>query len=234
MQKTWGWTDEECTQRVPGLSDARSICIGIDPNKSKTILLLGDSHAQHLIPGMRARWQDANLVTLVFPGCKIIQDWESNKGKCLTLIDYVFNNIDFWDNVDSVVISMRQNASIAEGARSTIKFLQSKGLKDIVYVGPIYEFEGSFAEILSQNIDATISELDQIAKKSIRDYVKGEASEIAEGIPGDVTYINTYDLLCPRDECLIFTKDGIPVLFDANHYTVAGSKTFVRMWPDLF
>jgi hypothetical protein len=39
----------------------------------------------------------------------------------------------------------------------------------------------------------------------------------------NATVIKTIDLFCPEDECMVFNRDGIPLYYDNDHLSEAGS-----------
>ena len=229
------WTVPECTARLAGFENLKSICLEIENPDAATLLLMGDSHAQHLYPGMKERWPDTNILTIMDGGCKLILDQKNKSPDCDELRDATFES-DIWEDVDSVVLALRWNREFFDNTIKTTKWLHDRGIK-VWLVGPMPEFSPGINELYAANSDKTLRELAEIANANLKTWPFELHTELMERV-GSVDYINFIDpieIRCESDiNCLLFTPNGEPLTFDESHLSIPGSTWFVTKMPDIF
>jgi hypothetical protein len=65
--------------------------------------------------------------------------------------------------------------------------------------------------------------LSAVLSKEIKQWPFEAESYYREELPSYVTYVSIIDRLCDHQNCSVFTPEGLPMLFDGNHFTLAGA-----------
>lgn len=206
-------------------------CLSIDSSR-RNILLIGDSHAAHLIEGLRSQIPEINFLQATSSGCRPLLD-ASGEDRCVQLMQYIFSEFLPSHHLDAVILSGRWRDYEVGPAIKTAAAIASKSANRVVISGPIIEFDQSLPRLIAlamrQGVDANSYTTPNIIRKQ-RDI---DASFSQSPLPDNVYYFSIYGALT-KGNCRSVYIDGEPRQFDYGHMTKAGSDCVARiMRPQL-
>lgn len=197
----------------------KSECLKIS-STMKNVLIVGDSHAAHLWPGLQSVYPQINFIQATASGCKPLINSIGEK-RCTDLVQYVFNEFLPKNHVDTVILSGRWQDSEVTDAISTATRLREYA-QTVVISGPIVEYDQPLPRILARSVSKNTAE-DELAKSYRREQQKQTDKLFANSqMPKGLKYISVYDLLCSKN-CQLWSQNGVPVQFDYGHLTKEGS-----------
>jgi peptidoglycan/LPS O-acetylase OafA/YrhL len=222
-------------------------CLAIADRAKPTIMVVGDSHAAHLLEGLAALARGrANLVALTATYCTpLIERVEIGAGesatpRCQAINDFVFERIRAI-KPDILVVGayfdqyLRQRTFIypgyADELSKSLRRLHDEGVRSIVVAGqvPLWSpwmrvlvgrdvLERGWApEYSTVGLEAGSLDVDRELKR--RDWGEGAA------------YVSQASSLCDSEGCRRLVGPSLPddiLSFDYGHYTVQGSLFAVR------
>ena len=217
-------------------------CVADDP-KRKHVLLLGDSHTAQLYAGLASEFPEINFSQVTHASCRsVVPDSfeRKNATDCTRMSQFVYGDYLLHHHVDTVILSGRWTRFDLPGLEKAVRWLQEHNLKVIV-IGPTIEFDVPLPHILAtslrghsadrpdRHVQAPVQEFDKVLGHFVREKM---------GIP----YISMFEDLChsqvgvkakSRYEtsagCPLYAAPGVPILFDTDHMTTAGSKLFASV-----
>ena len=195
------------------------------------VVLLGDSHAEHLFLGLAEYKPDLNISFYILDGNPYISNPQFNN---------IFNELLNNQKPQHIVLTMyylvrldSAASGLYEGFAATIKALKDAG-KTVSLVGNVPSFHQNPgycvyalpSKKLSSSCYITIDE----AKRQSRVY-----HSLLEKLSKEygVTYIDIAAPLCTDTRCAM-TNDGAVLYRDKNHLNILGSKLIGRYIHDIF
>ena len=202
-------------------------CLPQQPDRP-TYLIVGNSHAAHLVTGMSTVFADANWQQITGVGCLPDDDEKTEASSCKELRSFLFDSYLPEHHVDAILLSSDWELPYIGQLGSTLDRLAKFPVKVFV-VGPIMRYDRPLPELLVEQV-----EHGQDPAKPLRAHYDPKVPEaaailktIVENHPG-VRYISVLDLLCERGACITTTPDGTPLQSDDSHLTRAGSIYLAR------
>jgi peptidoglycan/LPS O-acetylase OafA/YrhL len=192
----------------------------------KSILLLGDSHAAQLLPGLVAVFPEREILQADVAGCRpLLVEPRHAQSECPELNSLIFNTYLQDHHVDKVILAGEWTSLDLDALTQTIDYLRQRHISTVL-VGPAIEYDQGLPRLLAIGLrDRNLDEI--LAHRSPEpqqlDRVMAGLADTRWHIP----YISIYQNLCTPD-CPFFAAPGAPLLFDSNHFTAAGSILFVR------
>lgn len=209
----------------------RKACLPDIPGRP-TYMIFGDSHAAAMSYGLREVAAGANILQISGVGCPGITTLQdASSGACPSLIDLAVNEIPKTRHVDGVYLASRWNLGrIGRGPgwnatwlpelAKTVEAFKKQGIK-VTIIGPMPEYQVRLPRVLARSLESGDSLLPER-------YIQPEALAL-DGImqrfakENDVAYISVADLICKPEHCETFGAPLVPLLFDTDHLTDAGS-----------
>lgn len=184
------------------------------------VILLGDSHAEHLFIGLAEAKPNLNIAYYLKAGVPYV----TNKQ-----FDTIFNEIINNGQAQHIVIAMfyygKQNSKdfgLYDGLSITIKKLLNAG-KTVSLVGdvPKFDFSPVYCTVSKENINSRYCQLSNeklIIQRQVYDPILNKlANEF------NVKYITIDAPLCQQEKCLM--TDGTSIFYrDDHHLNILGSK----------
>lgn len=182
-------------------------------------LLLGDSHAGHLMHALKDALPDINLQVAGASGCRPVIDAEGSDW-CTQLIPFVLNDHIPAKKLDGVILSARWTPQEADRLVATAAYLATHA-SHVIVLGPAVEYLDAFPKLLARN--------KLWGSKSLEDFRNPLTRQLDEDLqarswPENVRYVSLYDLMCAGDKCTLLTQTGEPYHFDYGHYTDAAAR----------
>ena len=207
----------------------KNTCLALKPGQ-KTFLVVGDSHAAHLWPGLQAVFQNVNFLQATASGCKPVVG-SSGARRCTALIQFIFDKFLPHNHLDGIILSARWEKLDLAKVRETTEALRPYADKIFVF-GPIVEYDRPLPRILALGLGS--NEFEFAAK--YRRSEQGETDQaFAAALSNDpAVYLSVYRALC-SPQCVVWAKKDVPLQFDYGHLTREGSMYLAaRLGPDLF
>ncbi len=198
-----------------------------------TLMLIGDSQAQHLLPGIKSRWPDVNLAVFAAGGCKPIRGYQKDTPRCSQLREELFRKFDGWRHVDLVIVSVRQNEDTVEGVAATAEWIAKKGVP-VWLISGYLEHQPSLSELVAQHPQIGVDELDRLAQGARAEGAFSIANQVQRTTPPGVTFVDARRIFCGDGHCVTFVDHGTtkaPINANGFHLSTAGSEWFVSKLP---
>ena len=218
----------------------KATCLSEDLTR-KHYLLVGDSHAAQLYPGLRAVFPELNISQATITTClPLLTPPPDLQSECDGKIwNYVYGEYLIHHHVDAVLIAGRwREADFPELGR-TIVWIQQHGIQVILF-GPNPEFDVRLPRLLTLSLfDPKLALIDR--HRRIEPLQTDEKLSALARNEWKIRYISAFENLCATNVkskaetplqtnlgCPVYAALGVPLLFDSNHFTVDGSILFAR------
>nr|WP_298685035.1 acyltransferase family protein [uncultured Dongia sp.] len=181
-------------------------------------IVIGDSHANDLVNGLKKVNPEINFLQATAAGCKPVLD-QPGQRLCRNLMEMMFFKFLPSAKVDGIIISARWKRDDLPYLKETMRLLSTYAPRVIV-VGPHVEYKHDLPSLMALSVlQDDPSLLDKSRKTGQRDIDTLYQRELAEmGVP----YFSLYDAICTAGNCRTVSGDGIPLSFDYGHLTESG------------
>jgi peptidoglycan/LPS O-acetylase OafA/YrhL len=199
-------------------------CLQTDPQRAN-VLLMGDSHAAHLRPGLLASFPQVYWLQATASGCRPTWPLRGEK-RCTDLLRSVIESPPA-GHLDAVMISARWQPSDLDAVLAMAQRLRPL-TKRVVVMGPIAEYGLPLPQLLALadlRHDPTLPSRFLDAQPFAVDSLFAHRLAAA-----GIEYHSALAALCPERQCRTVTADEVPLQFDYGHLTVAGSDWLARQW----
>jgi hypothetical protein len=181
------------------------------------ILILGDSHAADLWPGLSSTFPNVNFLQATASGCRPTLN-SIGAARCTKLVNYVIHEYLPKNRISMVIMSARWEMGDAEGVAATARALSLVADKVLV-VGPMPEYRRPLPILLAQSTE----DLEQAYANGFRspDIELIDRSFSRKMTESNIEYLSLVDLLC-NPQCKVIVNHA-PMEFDSGHLTEEGS-----------
>jgi peptidoglycan/LPS O-acetylase OafA/YrhL len=206
------------SERTADVYDAGN-CIRPDGGGARAALV-GDSHADHYMRGIRAVWPDLEVTQINASGCKPLFG-DDGFPVCRELMRRALETWLPEGRYDRVILAARWTADDLALLPDTIARLRAHAAEVVVF-GPVVEYRAPLPRLLATG-KVTPGEpagrWSLAAEKAALDRRLGEVVTAAGG-----RHVSIVGSMCAgSDACLTTTPDGAPVQFDYGHLTDEGA-----------
>ncbi len=196
-------------------------CMHIE-NDRKNFLLLGDSHAASVWPGVVSALAPANVLQANVSSCRPLLR-ESGTAICKQMMTYVFQDFLTHNKIDGLLLHGRWEAKDIDGLDETIRWADQRGVP-VILLGPYPEYDAPLPRLLAYSI--AWHEPDYASQHLQSEPLKVDEllQKMAES-RWHVSYVSLYQAICHRNVCTEYADSGhtIPMLSDDHHISEAGS-----------
>ncbi len=214
-----------------------SVCLADVPGRPQ-VLLLGDSHAGAIYPGLKAVFPQLNLSQLNAAGCTpVLHHPKWLFVDCSAVNRFLFEVYLPHHHVDTVLLVARWFGWDIDDLGETIAWFHQHHIKVILF-GPSIEFDQSLVRLLQiarQDNDPTVLTRHRAPLAQQMDRQMAALARDQWHVP----YISMVQDLCPpptpqpastltADGCAVYAAPGIALLYDTDHLSPAGSLLFAR------
>jgi peptidoglycan/LPS O-acetylase OafA/YrhL len=208
----------------------KDICLGVRRDR-RNFLLVGDSHAAHLWPGLQAVRSDINFLQATASGCPALRGSQGAK-RCTGVLAFVFDTFLPAHHLDAILLSGRWVSTNLAELQKTVAYLRPFADR-VVVLGPIVEYDQPLPRLLARSIldrDPGLPARHRVTKQRAIDRI------LTEGLRASgAEYFSLYAALCPGGECTVWASTGVPLQFDYGHLTERGAELALeRLGPGLF
>jgi peptidoglycan/LPS O-acetylase OafA/YrhL len=209
----------------------QSDCLAVSP-RLPNFLIIGDSYAAHLWPGLQEVYPNVNFLQATGAGCKPIIG-ARGEPYCTGMKKFIFEKFLPHTHLDGIIVSARWQQDEIQAAVRTAQDLQPYADRVFIF-GPIIEYNQALPKILawaiaSNKTEASFAEIHRLAAPKEIDRTFSAAL-----LSGSVEYVSVYRALCDPI-CEIWATGHVPLQFDYGHLTREGSIELARkVGPQLF
>jgi hypothetical protein len=213
-------TDQGCFIYDKGPHGWGPNCLLWDPAKPN-YLLLGDSHTAELWSGLHTAYPEINFLEAAAASCyPVIHHALGEAGFCTQPIDEMLYKFLPAHRIDMVVLSARWKTDYAGRIADTLDWFRAKNVA-VTLIGPTPFYDSALPRLLltadrtkdpgfpDQHWDHSLIQFDD----------QLSALAAAHG----ATYVSMLRLLCSGYSCSIADAQGLPLLYDVEHFTEEGS-----------
>ncbi len=198
-------------------------CLRRDKDRP-TLLIVGDSHAAHLWPGLHGEGHDWNVLQATQTGCRPVLPERRADGKRVPACRVFFRHIlEEWlpaHPVDTVVLAGRWIGADLADLPAAIQAAK-RGARRVLLVGPIQQYGAALPRYLVREAggaDGTARERGLVAGPFALDPAMRRLAA-AQG----ADYVSLIDSLCQGRHCRAMATATVPLQFDYGHLTSEGS-----------
>jgi hypothetical protein len=191
-----------------------------------SILLVGDSHALQLYPGLAAEFPEFDILQATSAGCvPPLESQSPSPSGCEKLGQFIYGDFLLHHHVDMILLSGRWRPDKFAQIKSTIDFAREHG-SSIAIVGPNIEYDTPLPRLVATSMRDSkpwIVEAHRSLVPERLDRLMAVQARDAWHVP----YISIYADLCSAG-CPLLAAPAIPMLLDSDHLTREGSLRFAR------
>ncbi|WP_432382711.1 acyltransferase family protein [Duganella sp. P38] len=186
-----------------------------------SVLLLGDSHAAHLWPGLNALGDDLNILQATHTGCRPLLTSGQGGSACQR---FTRNMLSTWlpqHPVDTVLLAGRWERADLARLPDTIAAARQYA-KHVIVVGPIPQYAAALPRFLvrqEQTHDDTLTQ-----RGLVNGPLELDPQMRKVAINAGATYVSLFESLCQQRRCVTMAGPDEPLQFDYGHLTAGGSK----------
>ncbi len=198
-----------------------SKCMQIESDK-KNYLILGDSHAATIWPGLVSALAPSNVLQASVSACRPVLR-QSASSTCHQMMDYVFNDFLIHNKIDGLLLHARWETRDLDALTETIQWADQHAVP-VILLGPYPEYDAPLPRLLGYSI--AWHESDYASRHRLTDPPKMDKllQQMAES-RWHVPYVSLYQALCQGGTCAEYADaaHSIPMLTDTDHFTEPGS-----------
>lgn len=186
-----------------------------------TVLILGDSHAGHLLPGLSAVFPAINFAEAYSSGCRPVLG-SRGRAECVELMTKSLEDFVPIARLNAVIIAARWRNGDVDRLAETVRYLE-KYVQKVIVVGQTMEYSSSLPDlIVGASLprgaawhwqDNSLMPQMQAINGAVQSAIAGTAAE----------FINPIEYLCPSGECTLEPLHGVPMQHDYGHLTPEAS-----------
>lgn len=190
------------------------------------VLLLGDSHAAHLGPGLRANFPGSAISQVTAAGCRpAIAYRPSRYPFCTQLMHWALGEYIAQNSPDLVVLAARWDEEDLAALGDLLAALRDDG-QTVLVVGPAAEWAQFVPRLLAiAHERGQMSELPDGMLLPSRAALDRHMALLAAET--GAAYVSLHSIQCDP-ECRYFGSSGTPLVVDDAHFTQEASELFAR------
>ena len=189
-----------------------------------SVLLLGDSHAAHLAPGLIANFPGSAVSQVTAAGCRPVLGAErGNYPFCAELMEWAFGEHIPQSDPDLIILAGRWEAGDLAALSETLAALNGEG-REVLLVGPAAEWSQFVPRLLAMSVERG-------AGPGLPDAMRGERPRLLDPRLREIAaqsgsdYVSLMKIQCDP-ACLYFAPSGAPTIIDHDHFTHEASALF--------
>jgi len=208
---------------------ARECVVEVESHPGEGTLLWGDSHAAHLVPGIRARGTRTGFAQLSATSCPPILGYSARgRPNCERTNRWVLEWVRKFRPATVILAASWPSYDGYEAVAGTIRALKGLGTPRVVLVGPVMSFRERVATVLArQSTDEHVPERIPSTRLGRLRRVDSELKSLAAAAGAE--YVSPLDVTCDERGCLVAPggEAAHMLVFDQSHLTPVGSRYLV-------
>lgn len=220
------WGDCAITESNRDTVFANPACDEIGPGKGG-FLLLGDSHAASLWPGLKLVSSDRPVQLASIWGCRISLEGTGSP-VCDRAIHFIFDQYLSTHPGSELLLESQWYPGSMPGLAGIIRWSKEHGVRTTVF-GPVAEYDAPLPRLLAYSIAWHKPELPQ-EHLALSSRAMDEQMAMLGTAKWHVPYVSLYRATCDAKNCTEYADgtDDIPLLRDGDHLSKEGAVLIVR------
>jgi peptidoglycan/LPS O-acetylase OafA/YrhL len=202
-------------------------CMHVEIDR-KNYLILGDSHAATIWPGVASALAPSNVLQANVSACRPILR-QSATTTCHQMMNYVFDDFLIHNKIDGLLLQARWETRDVDGLTETIKWANQHNVQ-VILLGTYPEYDAPLPRLLGYSI--AWNEPNYPSRHRLTEPPKMDAllQQMAASV-WHVPYVSLYKALCQDETCAEYADSAhnIPLLTDTDHFTEPGSVYAMKM-----
>lgn len=204
------------------------VCLKRD-NTRPNVLILGDSHSNHLRDGLIARYPQINFMRAGAAGCRVtIEPSADETPTCRAFREQVFGSLLVDNPPSHVLLALFWGDDALRTLAPTVAWMKARGIT-VIIGGPVARYELPLPQIIALSMLRQDEGLP--ARLRIPGAEEADARFAAFAAAQGVGYMSSYTAMCPNNECILKTGPGLPVQTDSHHLSEPGSLLVAGAFP---
>lgn len=204
----------------------KQTCLPNGPG-SPRILLIGDSHAAHLCPGLRAVMPGAAIAQITASGCRpLVKQPIQAASRCIELMNFGFDEATKQFKPDDIILAGNWQPGDIPALPATLAALRARA-KKLILVGPMPHYTSDVPKLLA--VAEIRHDPGLLPKSLLRNYFMMDHEMASIAAAGGVQYLSPIVALC-RPTCVTLSHKQEPIQFDESHLTLDGSRMLIEQW----
>ena len=195
------------------------------------LLLMGDSHANHLLSALQDFFPSVKISTITRSGCRPVVG-SVGRAECVKMYETFFRDVLPNYHFDAIVLSARWRNGQHENVGKTVDLLSQFSERLIVF-GQTVEYDHPLPEILMASYLPRRSSDVQSFMSSWPEIVDLDYQMEQQLSTRPAEYHSMIDTICPGNECTVFTPSGMPLVWDYGHFNASGAKLIIDRLKDM-
>ena len=193
-------------------------------------LLLGDSHAAQLWPGLSQTFPNLNILQASVGSCPpLLAEPADATSLCRAMMRFIYADYLPRHPVDKLLLSARWSETDPDRIGDIVSWAHAHGMEVILF-GPTIEYDQPLPRLLAEGMMR-----DSNLQTAADTHATGDAIRMDRTLAKlareqwKVRYISWFEDLCsPKGQCPALAGPDIPMLWNQDHLTTAGSVAFAR------
>lgn len=223
LDTPWRWNQCALALDDTAARFDRSTCLPYTPGHTH-YLLLGDSHAAQLWPGLREIFPDVQIGQLNVAGCNLMPSKQNDPTSiCRSMARFVYRDLLPSHRVDTLIVGGQWFSQDIPQIAELVAYTRGHHI-GLLLLGPNTAYTLSAPRLLARlEMQHRMREVATFADNT-QPQLDRELSTLA-ATQWHIPYVSFFDESCDRtrDKCLTYTPSGAPILLDRNHLTPAAS-----------
>lgn len=201
-------------------------CLDASAHKP-SVLLVGDSHAAHLWPGLEQVWgQRVNVLQATETGCRPLLQAPHGVAACRAFMRSILVDWLRQHPVDTVILAGRWAAEDLPYLKPTLEAVRPHA-RQVVLVGPVPQYVTALPRVLVNAGGDRLAVRKAMVEKLFP--LDERMRELTAGT--GARYVSLIQTLCRADLCKTFAGPDVPMQYDYGHFTVEGSVEAAKGLP---
>jgi peptidoglycan/LPS O-acetylase OafA/YrhL len=204
----------------------KSVCLRQVDGK-RNYLLLGDSHAAALWPGLATALPEDNIMQATVSGCRPFAH-PLGPESCRKMMDFIFQSYLPAHPVQGLLLQDRWSPDDIGGIADTVEWA-SQHRVPLILIGPVQDYDAPLPRLLAYAITWKQPELPARHLLSQAGLLDARLEGLAAN-SWHVPYISLYKEICSDGVCAEYAdaEHTVPLMFDADHLSPPGALLVVR------
>lgn len=198
-------------------------CLRLDDSRPNW-LLIGDSHAAHLYPGLKAEFPEIHILQMTILGCKPVPVPKIGETPaCFQAMKAVYDSWLPGHRIAGVILAANWQDYDPPRISAAVKGMRELR-QPVVVVGPVMHYDAPLPQLLAAQGEGSSGGLQMVEQHRITAYDQLDAR--MAGLAASewkVPYFSLRSAFC-NPSCMVWTAPYTPLQWDDSHLTDEGSR----------
>lgn len=204
------------------VEDGINHCIQSKAEEVVDVAVIGDSHAEHLYPGLARNLPNDNVASYFFP---------AGVEPSIAPFDEIFRQVAESESIHTIVVNAFwvQRGVPKESLETVLSELSRAGKRVILTSDtPGFPFDAEVCKFrIAPILDSTVCDVPREVAIKNHNLVIQELKDLVEEVPGAVL-IDTWDFVCPGETCSMVLNGNL-IYRDQHHLNLTGSAALAEI-----